>query len=146
MSPRAAWRLERLGFTVYDYTLGKVDWRAGGLDTVRNEPGPARAIDAIDREVSTCSPATPVVHLDARTAPHVVVNEQGIVLGRVRARDLEDADPKATAEEVMQPGPATVRADADLGDTRERLRRAQVPAILVTTPEGKLLGSLSAGE
>src|SRR5712691_518454 len=36
MSPRAAWRLERLGFTpVYDYALGKVDWMAAGLPSVR---------------------------------------------------------------------------------------------------------------
>src|SRR2546430_16920519 len=31
MSPRAAARLEQLGFDVYDYALGKVDWMARGL-------------------------------------------------------------------------------------------------------------------
>ena len=32
MSPRAAWRLESLGFTkVYDYVPGKTDWLAAGL-------------------------------------------------------------------------------------------------------------------
>ena len=32
MSPRAAWRLESLGFgDVYDYVAGKVDWMAAGL-------------------------------------------------------------------------------------------------------------------
>ena len=32
MSPRAAWRLESLGFTaVYDYVAGKADWFARGL-------------------------------------------------------------------------------------------------------------------
>ncbi len=32
MSPRAAWRLESLGFTrVYDYVAGKVDWFAAGF-------------------------------------------------------------------------------------------------------------------
>ena len=31
MSPRAAWRLEALGFGgVYDYVAGKVDWIAAG--------------------------------------------------------------------------------------------------------------------
>ena len=34
MSPRAAWRLESLGFgEVYDYVDGKVDWMAAGLAT-----------------------------------------------------------------------------------------------------------------
>ena len=32
MSPRAAWRLEGLGFErVYDYVPGKADWFASGL-------------------------------------------------------------------------------------------------------------------
>src|SRR5207249_889428 len=32
MSPRAAWRLESLGFTeVYEYSAGKSDWGAYGL-------------------------------------------------------------------------------------------------------------------
>jgi hypothetical protein len=35
MSPRAAWRLERFGFEVYDYAAGKADWTAPGLPTER---------------------------------------------------------------------------------------------------------------
>src|SRR6266511_4403171 len=32
MSPRAAWRLESMGFAeVYDYVAGKADWGAAGL-------------------------------------------------------------------------------------------------------------------
>src|ERR1700681_849107 len=31
MSPRAATRLEQLGFDVYDYALSKIDWMAHGL-------------------------------------------------------------------------------------------------------------------
>ena len=150
MSPRAAWRLERLGYTVYDYTAGKVDWLAAGLDTVRAEPPPPRAIDAIVRNVRTCLPAAPITQLDgvreARMPFCVVVNEHHIVLGRIRAADLDRAPAGATAEEVMEPGPATVRADADLEQMRERLRHRGVPHILVTTPEGELLGALSATE
>ncbi len=148
MSPRAAWRLERLGYTVYDYTAGKVDWLAAGLSTVRAEPSPLRAVDAIERDVPTCLPDTPVAQLDAVRDGHVslcvVVNEHRIVLGRVRMADLERAAPDATAEQVMEPGPATIRADADLEQTRERLRRRRVPSILITTPEGELLGVLAA--
>ena len=33
MSPRAACRLEAIGFgEVYDYTAGMADWKAAGLD------------------------------------------------------------------------------------------------------------------
>ena len=32
MSPRAAWRLESIGFTrAYDYVAGKADWGSFGL-------------------------------------------------------------------------------------------------------------------
>ncbi|MEP6626210.1 MAG: CBS domain-containing protein [Acidimicrobiia bacterium] len=150
MSPRAAWRLERLGYTAYDYTAGKVDWLAAGLATVRAEPPPPRAIDAINRDVPTCSPDTPISELDhvraARAGFLVVVNGHHIVLGRIRVANLGRASAGATAEEVMEPGPATVRADVDLDETRERLRHRGVPHILVTTPEGELLGALSAVE
>ncbi len=146
MSPRAAWRLERLGHTVYDYTAGKADWRGAGLDTVRGATLPAQVLDALDRDIATCSPNTPVTGLDPDLAPYVVVNDQHVVLGRLRGVDLADAPPDATAEDVMQPGPATVRADADLEQTRDRLRQRHVPTLLVTTPQGELLGAVSAME
>lgn len=76
----------------------------------------------------------------------VVVNEQHIVLGRIRIEHLERVDPTATAEDVMEPGPATVRADADLEATRKRLRDRRVPSVLVTTPDGTLLGLLAAAD
>ncbi|MDP9404293.1 MAG: rhodanese-like domain-containing protein [Actinomycetota bacterium] len=50
MSPRAAWRLEHLGFAqVYDYVAGKVDWMAAGLPTVRADITERRAISASRR-------------------------------------------------------------------------------------------------
>lgn len=149
MSPRAAWRLHRLGYRVYDYAAGKVDWLAAGLDTVRPASPRARVLDAIERDVATCSPDTPVAVLDTSSgggSRFVVVNEQGIVLGRVRTKDLVGAASDATAEQIMEPGPATVRADADLEETRERMQSRHVAGILVTTPQGELLGALSAAE
>jgi hypothetical protein len=38
-----------------------------------------------------------------------LVNEHRIVLGRVRRSAIDDTDPTATAESVMEPGPSTVR-------------------------------------
>jgi len=143
MSPRAAWRLERLGHTVYDYTAGKADWIAAGLDTIRAGSRSTRVIDALERDLSTCSPDATVGDL-RHGSQHVVVNEHRIVLGRIRSSDLIDVPADATAADIMRPGPATIRADADLEETRARLRARQVPAILVTTPEGELLGSISA--
>src|SRR6059058_757969 len=86
MSPRAAWQLEHLGYRpVYDYAVGKVDWMAAGLPTVRSAGSGDRAIDVADNKPRTCPPDQPFAVLgDLR--PHdavIVVNEQGIVLGRI---------------------------------------------------------------
>lgn len=135
MSPRAAWRLERLGFTVHDYAAGKVDWLAAGLPTVRATAGARRALDAADRQPPTCAPDTPVGELAGGSV--LVINDEGIVLGRVRADNRQQG---ARAEDVMEPGPTTVRAHEPLDELLDRMRRRTVAEIVVTTPEGRLLG------
>jgi hypothetical protein len=61
MSPRAAWRLEQLGFThVYDYTAGKVDRIASGWPTEGPGPAQPRVLSAMDSNVPTCHLAEPV--------------------------------------------------------------------------------------
>src|SRR5947207_15507478 len=112
MSPRAAWRLERLGYgPVFDYAAGKVDWIAAGLPTIRADASQRRALHDANREPPTCRPDELVSDL-ADSAPGstlVVVNERRIVLGRFRAGAVS-ADGAARVEEAMEPGPATVRA------------------------------------
>ncbi|MDP8953331.1 MAG: hypothetical protein M3N37_00105 [Actinomycetota bacterium] len=138
MSPRAAWRLERLGFApVYDYVAGKVDWMAAGLPTVRADDRERRAFEGAGLEPLTCGPATPVADLPAGGSA-IVVNSAGIVLGRVPARRGEDST--GTAEDVMRPGPTTVRAHEPLDPLLERMRASGVAEMIVTTPEGRLLG------
>jgi CBS domain-containing protein len=145
MSPRAAWRLERLGFfPVYDYTAGKADWTAAGLPTERRPDAPARAVDVADRDVPTCGPEDTVGRArkaaEAAGRPSViVVNEERIVLGRLRPRELE-GDGGAKAEDVMEPGPATVRAHEEVDALVERMRKRGVHEAVVTTPAGELLG------
>lgn len=137
MSPRAAWRLERLGYgPVYDYVAGKVDWMAAGLPTVRADPSELRALDVADRQPPTCGPTTPVTALPPGLSI-VVVNDAGIVLGRVPA-DRRPAS--GTAEQIMHPGPTTVRANEPLHLLRGRMRDRNVSEMLVTTPDGHLLG------
>jgi CBS domain-containing protein len=141
MSPRAAWRFERFGFDdVHDYAAGKVDWIAAGLPTIRSDPGPRRAIDAADRNPLTCRPDTRVVALEARSA--VVVNDTGVVLGRVRGG--QDGDEALVAEAIMEPGPTTVRAHEPLDELLARMARRRVHEVIVTTPEGVLLGVVRA--
>lgn len=137
MSPRAAWRLERLGFSpVYDYVAGKVDWMAAGLRTVRADTSERRAIDAVDPNPYTCTPGTPTQSLPADQEA-LVLNDERIVLGRVRPGSHPT---DATAEDVMSPGPTTVRANEPLDPLLERMASKAVATMIVTTPEGRLLG------
>ena len=142
MSPRAAWRLERLGYRpVYDYVAGKVDWMAAGLATVRADPSETRALDDADRDPPSCSPESLVddAVASAPGATLVVVNEQRIVLGRLRPNP-PGAGGQTRVEDVMEAGPTTVRAHEPLVLLLERMARRQVGEVIVTTPEGELLG------
>src|SRR5258708_26465448 len=56
MSPRAAWRLESLGFrNVHDYKPGKLDWMAAGLPTEGAHTSKRRAGDLAKKDVPTCT-------------------------------------------------------------------------------------------
>lgn len=143
MSPRAAWRLERLGYgPVFDYAAGKVDWMAAGLPTIRADGSERRALDAADRQPPTCRPDQRVSDLARNTATTlIVVNEHRIVLGRFRPGSATTAG-TATVEDLMEPGPTTVRAHELLAPLLERMARRQVDEIIVTTPEGELIGTV----
>src|SRR6516164_983334 len=127
MSPRAAWRLEALGYgPVHHYVAGKADWLAAGLLTVTAGDRPARVADLMARDVATCAPGDRVADVVARLERQsdgicVVVNDARVVQGRLRLDRLDPADVR-DAEEVMEPGPVTVRADAPLAETIERMR------------------------
>lgn len=148
MSPRAACRLTQLGFEpVYDYTLGKVDWLAAGLPT-EGAAHPARVLDALHRNVPTCgldAPGGPAMER-ARLAGWdrcVVVDDRRVVAGVLGAERV-DAGEQRSAAELMAPGPTTVRAHEDLVATRGRMTEHHVAHLLVTTPDGVLLGVLDA--
>lgn len=131
-----------MGFEVYDYTLGKVDWLAAGLPTVRQHQAPARALDALETDVTTCSPDDFVADVRMKTAGAVLVlNEERIVLGRLDP-DEEAATTRdgVAVQDVMQPGPATVRAHEPLEPLLERMASRRVAEMTVTTAEGRLLG------
>jgi CBS domain-containing protein len=69
----------------------------------------------------------------------VVLDDNGVVHGRLRPREL-NGDPTGTVESVMELGPTTVRADEPLPDLLDRMARRNVTEVLVTNPEGQLLG------
>ena len=147
MSPRAAWRLEAFGYAeVYDYVAGKADWMAAGLPTEGNGAHPPRVAKVMDRFVPTCELAEALADVIARLGPSgaqlcVVVNEHRVVQGRLRLDRVDPTDPRS-AEEAMEPGPTTIRADADLADTTGRMRQRGVATLIVSDPDGVLLGAV----
>lgn len=147
MSPRAAWRLESLGFTkVSDYVAGKADWLASGLPVEGQLANLPRAGDVARKDVPTCNLTDRLGDVRDRTRDAdqnvcVVVNDHRVVLGRLRGDALR-GDPGATVESVMESGPTTTRTDDPLEAITERLQHRRVSSILVTTSDGRLVGVL----
>jgi CBS domain-containing protein len=71
----------------------------------------------------------------------IVVNEGGVVLGRVR-RSVLDGDPDQPVEAVMEAGPTTERPSEPLEDLVQRMRQKNVSSVVVTTADGRLIGVL----
>ncbi|GAC1473017.1 MAG: hypothetical protein PVSMB7_26420 [Chloroflexota bacterium] len=148
MSPRAAWRLESLGFAeVYDYVPGEADWFAYGLLPEGAGAALPRAGAIAKPDIPRCARTEHIGAVRARVqASHwgvcAVVNDETVVLGLLRERELE-ADPAANVETVMRAGPTTYRPDALVSDVLERLQGRGVAGVLVTRSDGTLLGWLS---
>lgn len=146
MSPRAAWRLEGLGFSeVFDYRPGKADWLASGFQVEGSDAGVERTGD-VAKKVPTCRLEERVSAVRARIAGGIcaVVNDQNIVLGLVTAKDLGSDD--AIVEGVMQGGPSTWRPNLDAAELSHHLVNKGVDEVLITTSDGELVGVFSAHE
>ena len=157
MSPRAACRLESLGFTqVYDYTIGLADWTANSLPTEGARAGvrrdgvlcrdALRARDAVRTDTVTCRLEDTIVSVNERLKiagqrQCVVTSEDGVVLGRLRGKALE-GDPDALVEAVMESGPSTIRPDVSLAEFTKHMSAKKVRSVLVTTSTGHLIGVL----
>jgi rhodanese-related sulfurtransferase len=145
MSPRAAARLDTLGFErAYDYAASKVDYLARGLPREGEKAEERRPIDVLRDDVVRCGlgDAADEVRERIDASPHgfgLVVSEDQVVLGRLRRSSLDDAE-GATAEDLMEPGPSTIRADKPIDALREQQRERDLKAAIVTTPNGVLLG------
>ncbi len=145
MSPRAAWRLESLGFTdVYDYVAGEADWLAFGLQTEGRQVNALRAGRVARRDEPSCDLTERVSDLQERVRASgwdvcVVVNAEDIVLGRVRAAAV-DGSLDQMVDAVMEAGPTTVRPSEPLDALVKRMRDRNVTSMIVSTSVGRLLG------
>lgn len=147
MSARAASRLATLGFRqVYRYQPGKADWFAAGLPREGADAHTPRVADIARRDVPTCRLDERVGAVRERVREGVwdvcvVVDEQRVVLGLVRAEAL-GVDPATAVEEVMQSGPVTFRPNLGAGQMPDYLKKQRTPRALVTTSDGVLIGLL----
>jgi CBS domain-containing protein len=147
MSPRAAWRLESIGFTrVYDFVAGKADWGSFGLPLEGRRPTSTRVGAYLQTDVPTCTldESLPDVCERVRAAGAdtcFVVNKERIVLGRLGRAALARGD-SATVEEAMTAGPSTVRPSLDLTAAAERMRTQNLTGLPVTRSDGVLIGLL----
>ena len=147
MSPRAAWRLEVIGFEkVYDYVPGKADWFARGLPREGKLASVPTIEDAARRDVPTCAPAEKVENVRDRVRAAgwdacVVVNKERIVLGLLREKELS-LDPETTVEEVMRNGPTTFRPNEPVVKMAKRMGERGARTVLVTSSDGRLVGLL----
>ena len=149
MSPRAAWRLESLGFTaVYDFAAGKAAWLAAGLPIKGSDAAIPRAGEHARKDVPTCHLDEPITTVRERVRATgwdtcIVINQRRIVLGRLGRAALASDDDQ-TIEQAMSNGPSTIRPDTPLATIVERLREKNLTSALVTTLEGELVGLLLA--
>src|SRR2546422_11206238 len=104
MAPRAAARLELLGFTdVSHYKAGKLDWMAAGLPTEGENATRPRAGTVARKDVPVCSVTDRVgdVRDRARAArwdAAVAVDPNGNVLGLLRAGEPAQGQGKLSAQ------------------------------------------------
>jgi CBS domain-containing protein len=143
MSPRAAWRLEAAGFTpVYDYTDGKADWLAADLPY----DGDAQLVGRhTRRDVPTvCDDATVAAARAQAEAfgfgPVVVLNPAGVVLGTVRAEQLEEAGTDTPVAGLLRFGISTVRPSEQVADLVHRMAHRGVTRVVVSRSDGRPVG------
>jgi Mg/Co/Ni transporter MgtE len=145
MSPRAASRLEALGFTqVYDYVAGKADWGSFGLPLEGRRPSSSRVGAHVRTDVPACGPADRMTEVRERVRAAdwdtcFVTNQQRVVVGRLGRAALA-GDDDVSVEEAMTLGPSTVRPSLELDKAIDRMRRQHLTSLPVTRSDGVLVG------
>ena|SRR5437868_6803274 len=142
MAPRAAARLELLGFAdVSHYAGGKHDWMSAGLPTEGEKARLPRAGTVARSDVPTCMPGDLVGQVDRAAGVAIVVDRDNVVVGMLRQEQL-DGDPGMRVEDVMLCGPSTFRPYVPIGEMADYMTEHDLDSSPVTTSDGKLVGVL----
>src|ERR1700674_5357486 len=147
MAPRAAARLERLGFNqVHEYKAGKLDWLAARLPTDGGNSRCPRAGEASRKDAVVCGLKDRLGDVRDRATQSgmevaVVVDAERIVLGLLRSKQLE-MDPNLPVEQAMRPGPSTFRPYVSTKEMADFMVEHSLDSAPITTSDGKLVGVL----
>ncbi|HUZ86057.1 MAG TPA: CBS domain-containing protein [Candidatus Baltobacterales bacterium] len=140
-----------MGFReIHEYRAGKLDWLAAGLPTEGDNSQRPRAATAARKDVPTCGPDERLGDVRARSeaarwAATVVVDDIGVVLGLLRAKELAMGDDLRVAE-AMRPGPSTFRPYVPIKEMADYMTHHNLESAPVTTSDGKLVGLLLRSE
>ena len=131
---------------MYDYAAGKLDWLAAGLASEGANAQRPRAGDVARGDVPTCGLEERLGAVAQRVRAAgwdacVVVNRERVVLGLLRARELE-ADPGLRIEQAMRPGPSTFRPHVPIVEMARFMADHDLDSSPVTTSDGRLIGLL----
>ena len=125
---------------------GELDWLAAGLPTEGRNASRPRAGEVARRDVPTCRLDESIgeVRVRVRAAGWdacVVVNDERVVLGLLRAEELRRGQDESI-ERVMRPGPSTFRPHVPIEELAHHMIHHDLPASPVTTSDGRLVGLL----
>jgi Mg/Co/Ni transporter MgtE len=120
---------------------------AMGLPIEGSAAASPRAGDVARTDVPTCGLKESMGEIRSRVSADgwdacVVVNEERVVLGLFRSRELERADALTSAEEAMRPGPSTFRPSVPIDEMARYMTEHDLPTAPITTSDGRLLGVL----
>lgn len=125
---------------------GKLDWLAAGLPTEGANAERPRAGDVARRDVPPCGLDERLGEVRERVRAAgwdacVVLNDERVVLGLLRAKEL-DADPGLRIEEAMRPGPSTFRPFVSIEEMARFMIDHDLESSPITTSDGRLVGLL----
>ena len=131
---------------MYDYVDGKTDWLAAGLPTEGTNAGRPAARDVAKRDVPTCRLDEPIDEVrervrDAGWDACIVVNEERIVFGILREREL-DRGMDEPVERFMRPGPSTFRPNVPIEEMASYMIEHDLVSSPITSSDGRLVGLL----
>jgi CBS domain-containing protein len=145
MSPRAAWRLETLGFRhVYDFVPGKEAWFGAGLPAEGMDANVPQIGGVAETDVPTAALGEAIGEVRERVERSawdrcLVVNQVGVVLGMLTSKELR-GDSEGPVEDAMREGPSTFRPSVSVGEMLDYMKRHDLTAAPVTTHLGELIG------